>query len=127
MKNNPGTDDLLNKRAFSNATWILTDKQSGEVSEYDYLGMSGIVIDAYKENRNPQNVTIKHLSRVGCEISIIDDRYAESVSYSTILPDYTIDCYDWHYRCQHCGAILDEIREKGQKVLLELSCSGCSW
>ena len=125
MKNNQGNEDLHNDRAFKDATWVLTDKRTGKVSEYNYSEMSGIVTEAYK-GKTP-DVIAKHLRLVGCEIVRMDDRKAESVNYSDILPEYTIDCYDWYYQCHHCGTVLDKIREKGQKALLGLLCSNCSW
>ena len=116
--------NLLRARAFKKAKWILTDKNSGQVSEYDYSEMSRTVIDAYiSQNSRYQNVTIRYLQRVSC--LIYRDGYDEDVSYSQILPNYTIDCYDWHYLCQHCDAVLDEIREKGQKVDNRVFCTRC--
>ena len=43
----------LYTQAFEKAKWLLTDKKSGEVTEYDYSGMSSIVIDAYKSHKQP--------------------------------------------------------------------------
>ena len=117
---------LLYVRAFENAKWILTDKKSGDISEHNYSEMSEIVRDAYKKEKGtPQDVIIKYLSAFGCEIYRIDDRFGESVNYSEILPDYTIDCYNWHYLCQNCLALLDEIREKGQEAAKKIFCRHC--
>lgn len=122
-------------RAFENAKWILTDKKSGEVTEHDYSEMSSIVRDAYishnsrlaatysKKEVKPQNPIIRYLHRVSCVI--YSEGYIENVSYSQILPDYTIDCYDWHYQCQHCKIPLDEIREKGQESANKVFCLRC--
>ena len=124
-------------RAFENAKWILTNKNSGEVTEYDYSEMSSIVIDAYiswhngylakppynEAELNSQNVTIKYLHRGSC--LIYRGGYVEDVDYSKILPDYTIDCYDWHYQCRHCNGVLDEIREKGQEAAKIVFCIRC--
>ena len=116
--------DHLYWNAFENAKWILTEKQSGEVTEYDYAEMSRIVIDAYiSRNSRYNNVTVRYLGHVACKI--YREGYGEGVRYSQILPDYTIDCYDWHYQCRHCDGVLDEIREKGQKTANRVFCTRC--
>ena len=120
--------DHLYWNAFEHAKWIFTDKKSGEVSEYNYSEMSGIVIDAYVSHNSrlaakPRNVRIKYLQRESCQIH--RGGYAQYVSYSEILPDYTIECYDWIYQCNHCGFVLDEIRRKGQAGVNRLYCVSC--
>ena len=90
---------ILYPQAFENTKWVLTNKKSGKVSEYDYSKMSSIVINAYISHNSrfaekPQGTTIRYLSRANCEI--YSKGSVENVSYSKILPDYTIDCYDWH-------------------------------
>ena len=125
-------------RAHKNAKWILTNKKSGEVTECNYSEMSSIVIDAYISSYNylakpPYNepelkledLRARDLHQVGCGIARINKRDIVAVSYSEILPDYTIDCYDWHYQCRHCDAILDEIREKGQETANRVFCPHC--
>ena len=121
---------ILYPQAFEKAKWIFTDKKSGEVTEYDYSGMSSIVIDAYishnsryKNVTGYKNVTVRYLHRVSC--LIYSEGYIENVSYSQILPNYTLDCYDWHYLCRHCDAVLDEIREKGQESANRVFCTSC--
>ena len=114
----------LYTQAFEKAKWILTNKNSGEVTEYDYSGMSSIVIDAYKShNSRYKNPTVRYLQRVSCVI--YREGYVEGVTYSQILPDYTIECYDWIYQCNHCGFVLDEIRRKGQAGVNRLYCVSC--
>ena len=114
----------LYTQAFEKAKWLLTDKKSGEVTEYDYSGMSSIVIDAYKShNSRYKNPTVRYLHRVSCVI--YREGYVEGVRYSEILPDYTIECYDWIYQCNHCGFVLDEIRRKGQAGVNRLYCVSC--
>ena len=116
MRNNSGNDDLRNKRAFENATWILTDKKTGKFSEYDYSEMSRIVIDAYRSHTRRfagKPVTIRYLHRVSC--NIYRDGHVESLNYSQILPNYTIDCYNWRYQCPHCNAPQDEVKGKEEK------------
>ena len=125
-------------RAFENAKWILTESKSGEVSEYNYSEMSGIVKDAYiswhnsylakppynEEELNPQDVVIiRYLHRVSCVI--YRGGYVEGVSYSKILPDYTIDCYDWRYQCPHCKLPQDEVRGKEKKEVVRFFCPSC--
>ena len=104
-------------------------------SEHDYSGMSCIVIEGYRSRNSrfaatygekevkPPNVIIRYLHRVSC--LIYSEGSVEDVSYSQILPDYTIDCYDWHYLCGHCDAVLDEIREKGQESANSVFCTRC--
>lgn len=129
--------DYLYWEAFENAKWILTDKKSGEVSEYNYSEMSRIVRDAYiswynnylakppynEEKLNPQNVTIRYLHQPS--YVIYKAGYVEHVDYGKILPDYTIECYDWRYMCNHCGFVLNEIRRKGQAGVNKLYCISC--
>ena len=64
---------ILYPQAFENAKWVLTNKKSGKVSEYDYSKMSSIVINAYISHNSrfaekPQGTTIRYLSRANCEI-----------------------------------------------------------
>ena len=139
MKTDQETKYLLYVRAFKNAKWILTDNKSGEVTEYDYSAMSKVVEDAYISWYNnylakpPYNepelkleyLRVRDLHQVGCGIARINKRDIVGVSYSEILPDYTIDCYDWHYQCRHCDGILDEIREKGQESANRVFCPRC--
>ncbi len=116
--------DHLYWNAFEKAKWILTNKNSGEVTEYDYSGMSSIVIDAYKShNSRYKNPTVRYLHRVSCVI--YREGYVEGVRYSEILPDYTIECYDWHYQCPHCEAVQNEIRGKEQKEVVGIYCLSC--
>lgn len=135
MKTDHRRKYIFYPQAFENAKWILTNKKSGEVSEHDYSGMSSIVIEGYrsrnsrfaatygKKEAKPPNVIIRYLHRVSC--LIYSEGSVEDVSYSQILPDYTIDCYDWHYLCRHCDAVLDEIREKGQETANRVFCPHC--
>lgn len=126
MRNNQGLESLRYTRAFENAKWILTDNKSGDIIEYDYSGMSGIVIEAYRSHNHRfagKTVTIRYLHRVSCVI--YREGYDENVSYSKILPEYTIECYDWHYICNHCESVLDEIREKGQDRTNRIFCPRC--
>ncbi|WP_238314640.1 hypothetical protein, partial [Methylobacterium crusticola] len=74
--------DHLYWNAFENAKWILTDKKSGEVSEYNYSEMSKIVKDAYnQEELNPQNVIVRYLHQVGCGIARPNKRDIVGVRY----------------------------------------------
>ena len=129
--------DHLYWNAFENARWILTDNKSGEVTEYNYSEMSKVVIDGYVSWHNgylakspynepelkPQNVIVRYLHQTGAQIRIKRDSIG--VVYSQILPDYTIDCYDWRYQCNHCGFVLNEIRRKGQAGVNRLYCVSC--
>ena len=126
-------------RAFENAKWILTDNNSGEVSEYNYSEMSKVVKDGYvswynnylakppynQEEENPENLRVRYLRQAGCLIARINKRDVVGVGYSQILPDYTIDCYDWRYQCPHCEAVQDEIREKEPKEVIRFYCLSC--
>ena len=124
MKTDQRPNYHLYTRAFENAKWFLTDQKSGEVTEYNYSEMSSKVIDGYlSQNRRYKNVTIRYLHRASC--LIYREGYVEGVSYSKILPNYTIDCYDWHYQCRHCEMPLSQIREKGQKRVNKLFCPHC--
>ena len=139
MRSNQRPNYFLYVRAFKNAKWILTDKKSGEVSEYGYSKMSKIVEYGYiswynnylaappynEEKLDPKNVTVRYLHQVGGLIARINKKDVVSVSYSEILPDYTIECYDWYYQCQHCEIPLDEIREKGQESANKVFCPRC--
>ena len=60
--------------AFENAKWILTDKNSGEVSEYNYSEMSRIVIDAY----------ISHNSRLDAKSQKVAIRYLHQAELSNL-------------------------------------------
>lgn len=120
--------NLLRARAFEKAKWILTDKKSGQVSEYDYSKMSEIVRDAYISRNSrldikSKYVTIRYLHRASCLIH--GDGYDEDVSYSQILPNYSIKCYDWHYQCPECDAVQPEIKKKGQKGVSGIYCLSC--
>ena len=138
MKTDQRPKYFLYVRAFENAKWIFTDKKSGEVSEYNYSEMSKLVEDRYiswynnshlvkppynQEKLNPQNVIVRYLHQVAC--GIYREGYVEGIRYSEILPDYTIDCYDWRYQCKHCESVLDEIRGKGQAKVNRLYCVSC--
>ena len=139
MKTDQRPKYFLYVRAFENAKWILTDKKSGEVTEYSYSEMSGIVTDAYiswhnnylaklynEEELNPQNagISIRYLHRGSC--IIYRAGYVEDVDYSKILPDYAIDCYDWRYQCPHCQLPQNEVREKGEKKeVVRFYCISC--
>ena len=140
MKTDQETKYSLYIRTFKNAKWILTDNKSGEVIECDYSKMSSIVIDAYIScynnnlakppyNNEPElkleDLRARDLHQVGCGIARINKREIVGVSYGEILPDYTIDCYDWHYQCRHCDAVLDETREKGQETAKRVFCPHC--
>ena len=139
MKTDQVTKYFLYTRTFKNAKWILTDNKSGEVTEYDYSEMSSIVIDAYISWYNnylakpPYNepelkledLRARDLHQVGCGIARINKRDIVGVSYSEILPDYTIDCYDWHYQCPQCNAVQPEIKKKGQKGAIGIYCLSC--
>jgi hypothetical protein len=130
---------FLYVRAFENAKWIFTDKKSGEVTEYDYSEMSKLVEDRYiawynnylakppynEAELNPQNVIVRYLHQVSCGIARLNSRDIVGVHYSEILPDYTIECYDWRYQCKHCEGVLDEIRGKGQAKVNKLYCVSC--
>ena len=129
----------LYTQAFENAKWVFTDNKSGEVTEYDYSEMFKVVKDGYiswynnnlskppynQEELNPKNVIVRYLRQAGGLIAEINKGHVVGVTYSQILPDYTIDCYDWHYQCRHCEAVLDEIREKGQTGVNRLYCVSC--
>ena len=128
MKTDQSPKYHLYYEAFKNAKWILTDKKSGEVSKYNYSEMSGIVRDAYISHNSqlaakPQNATIRYLHRESCVI--YRSGYDENVSYSKILPDYTIDCYNWHYQCPHCELPQDEVRGKEKKEVVRIYCISC--
>ena len=139
MKTDQVTKYFLYIRTFKNAKWILTDKKSGEVTECNHSEMSSIVIDAYilwynnylakppynEPELKLEDLRARDLHQVGCGIARINKRDIVGVSYSEILPDYTIDCYDWHYQCGHCDAVLDEIREKGQESAKIVFCPHC--
>lgn len=139
MKTDQKLKELLYRGAFENAKWILTDKQSGEVSEYNYSEMSHVVTDGYISWYNstlatppynaaeltPKNVRVKYLRQAGGLIAEINKSKVVGVSYRQILPGYTIDCYDWHYQCRHCDAVLNEIREKGQECVNSIFCPHC--
>ena len=88
MKTDHRRKYILYPQAFEKAKWILTDKKSGEVTEYNYSEMSSKVIDGYiSHNRRYKNPTIRYLHRGSCVI--YRDGYIEGVSYSQILPNYT--------------------------------------
>ena len=139
MKTDQRPKYYLYRRAFENATWILTDNKSGEVIEYNYSEMSKVVKDRYisqynnslakppynEEELNPQSVIVRCLHQVGCGIARLNNRDIVGVDYSEILPDYTIDCYDWRYQCKYCVGVFDEIRGKGQKRVNRLYCVSC--
>ena len=139
MKTNQTPKYFLYWNAFENAKWIFTDNKSGEVTEYNYSEMSEVVKDGYiswynnslakppynQEEENPQNLIVRYLHQVGGGIFRKNQRDIVGVSYSQILPDYRIDCYDWRYQCRHCDAVLDEIREKGQETANQLFCPRC--
>ena len=139
MKTNQRPNYFIYTRAFENAKWILTDKKSGEVSEYNYSEMSKIVEDGYiswynnylakspynEEELKPENVIVRYLRQAGGLIAEVNKGQVVGVGYSQILPDYSIDCYDWHYICKHCEAILNEIREKGQERANRVFCTRC--
>ena len=122
--NNQGPKYHLYWHAFGNAKWILTNKKSGEVSEYNYSEMSKVVEDGYiswynsrfanphynEEELNPENVIVRYLHQVGGLIAEINKSQVVGIRYSEILPEYTIKCYDWHYQCPHCKLPQDEVR-----------------
>ena len=126
-------------QAFENAQWIFRNNKSGEVSEYDSSEMSRIVKDAYISSHNsyyanppyneeelkPENVIVRYLHQVAAGIARRNKRDIVGVRYSEILPDYTIECYDWHYQCNHCKFVLDEIKKKGQAGINRLYCISC--
>ncbi|MDE0636129.1 MAG: hypothetical protein OXI43_09820, partial [Candidatus Poribacteria bacterium] len=126
MRNNQTPKYYLYWQAFENATWILTDKKSGDISEYNYSEMSRIVEDAYiswhnnrfakshynEEELKPENVIVRYIHQVGGLIAEINKSIVVGVRYSEILPDYTIDCYNWRYQCPHCKVPQDEVRGK---------------
>lgn len=130
--------DYLYWDAFENAKWKFTNKKSGEVTEYGRSEMSKVVKDGYiswynnshlvkppynQEKLKPENVIVRYLRQAGAQIRIKGNGIA--VKYSEILPDYTIDCYDWRYQCNHCGFVLEEIRKKGQAGVNKLYCISC--
>ena len=140
MKNDQRPKYYLYVRAFENAKWILTNKKSGEVSEYNYSEMSKVVEDGYiswynsyytkspynQEELNPKNVIVRYLRQAGGLIAEINKSQVVSVGYSQILPDYTIDCYDWHYQCPHCELPQDEVKGKGEKKeVVRFYCISC--
>ena len=98
--------------------------------------MSSVVIDAYiswhnnylakppynERELNLRNLTIRYLHRASCVI--YRSGYVENVNYSEILPNYTIDCYDWHYQCPHCKVPQDEVRGK-KKEIVGIYCISC--
>ena len=139
MKTDQRPNYHLYWRAFENAKWILTESKSGEVSEYNYSEMSKVVKDRYishynnslakppynQEELKPENVIVRYLHQGGCGIARLNNRDIVGVGYSEILPDYTIDCYDWHYQCNYCKGVFDEIRGKGQERVNRLYCVSC--
>ena len=139
MKTDQGPKYHLYWRAFENATWILTDNKSGEVTEYDDSEMSKLVKDKYiswyngylanprynEPELKPENVIVRYLHQVACGIARLNKGDIVGVRYSEIFPGYTIECYDWHYQCKYCKAVFDEIREKGQEGVNRLYCVSC--
>ena len=143
MKNNNDQYrlDLEARRAFENATWILTHKESGEIIECDYGEMSHRVKNGYisywnkthgkypynEEEINLEGISVRCLYRGRCDISQVKKRSVYSASYTDILPQYSIDCYDWHYQCTNskCKAMLSEIRGKGEKIRDRIFCARC--
>ena len=125
--------------AFENARWILTGNKSGEVTEYHYSEMSRIVKDAYiswhnsylakppynEEELKPENVIVRYLHQVVAGIARRNKGDIVGIRYSDILPDYTINCYDWRYQCNYCKGVFDEIRGKGQERVNRLYCVSC--
>ena len=140
MNTNQRPKYFLYTQAFENAKWILTDKKSGEFTEYNYSEMSQVVKDGYiswynnshlvkppynQEKEKPENVIVRYLHQIGAGIARRNNRDIVNARYSDILPDYTIDCYDWHYQCNHCEGVFDEIRGKGQERVNRLYCVSC--
>ena len=143
MKNNNDQYclDLEALRAFENATWILTHKESGEIIECDYREMSHRVKNGYisywnktygkypynEEEINLEDIRVRCLDRGGCDISQVKKRLVYDASYTDILPQYSIDCYGWHYQCTNsdCKAMLSEISGKGEKIRDRIFCTRC--
>ena len=128
-------------RAVENATWVLTEKKTGDVIECDYREMSSIVEKAYisywnqrfsdprdkMEELKPEDIIIRCLHKYRCDVSHVKKGMVTSESYDQILPEYSIDCYDWNYQCRNddCRAVLRHVRHKGEKIRDELFCPRC--
>ena len=97
--------DFNAHRAVENATWVLTNKKTGEVIECDYRKMSGIVKKAYisywnrrfsdpmykVEKLKPEDITIRCLYENRCDVYHKKNRVVASEHYSQILPEYSIN------------------------------------
>jgi hypothetical protein len=130
---------VLCKRCYENATWILTDKHSKEQRHCNYSEMETLVTEAYLSHANPQdkdspdaleemdavNANVRCLHQGSCMIFRRYPSRVEFVNFESILPNYDIDCYGWHYQCPHCKLPLDETRKKGQQRMETLVCQHC--
>ena len=82
MKNNDMYQyDFLTNRAFENATWILTEKKTGNIIECGKRKMSSMVEDGYLSylNRrygdklNPGDIRVRLLHGNGCDIAKVKE------------------------------------------------------
>lgn len=96
--------DLSALRAAEKATWLLTNKESGYITECDYREMCDLVRKGYvsyeKEHLAerpymsgkliPNDVIVRCLYRDRCDISI-KRGYVISLGYDQIFPEYSIE------------------------------------
>lgn len=125
--------DFRTNRAFENATWILTEKKTGNIIECDKRKMSSMVVEGYLSylNReygdklNRRDIGIRLLHSNGCNISKVKERMIQAVGYEEILPEYSVECYGWSYQCSKCNCPSDEINVKGKKGPNQIFCMHC--
>lgn len=130
------------RQKFKDAKWILKDKKTGEIIEYDYHKMSDMVQNGYISHRNknytdnihksePQKIggiAIRELNIAGGLIAETDKRMVVHIDYQQVLPNHdVIDCYDYKYQCKECGTLTDKIRGQGKEKEKELFCRECLW
>lgn len=120
---------LLYSRCFENATWILTEKHSGNKKEYNRNEMSKMVIEGYVSSHNrryseayygvpkisSEGIIVRYLHERGGLIAEIRKSIVVSTFFSEILPDYEIDCYGFRYHCPKCYFIFDDIKLQGEE------------
>ena len=134
MKNNDMYQyNFRTNRAFENATWILTNKKTGNIIECDKRKMSSMVVDGYLSylNReygdklNRRDIGVRLLHSNGCDISKVKERMVQAVGYEEILPEYSVECYGWSYQCNKCNCPSDEINVKEKKGPNQIFCRHC--
>ena len=120
---------ILNNDSVQNATWILTNKESGEIIKCNYDKIRNMVREGYirhnkKEQLKSEDIRIRFLYKSDHEVYDIKSQTTQKIGYDRTLPEYTIECHGYTYQCNKCNHLLSQTHEKDKRPKNEL-CTNC--